>query len=447
MTPANNNAIVQRYRGGVPNSVVLYPLPLFDARSSATNLALFAQDSWKIRRLTLNPGIRFDRISADIPAVSEPAGPWVPAREFAAVTNIPVLDALAPRFGAAYDVSGDGKTVVKASAGRYVAALDLGYPSQYNPVSGATDTRNWTDLNNDDLAQLNELGPTQNASFGKLAPTNATDPNLHRESNNLYNVTLERELRSGLAVGLSYNKRTYSNLQWTDNRGTNADDYLLLTTADPRGSGAALPVYSLVSSKLSVQDNFLGNSDNTKLYSGLDVTVRARLKDGTTLSGGTSTGRTRNVLCEVENLNSLRFCDERQYGVPFQTAAKFTAIYPIPVKGGFQVSTVFSSTPGSEFVITYPVTRTQLPTLTASSVSVRLNEPGSDYLDRVNQLDISFSGTLKYRSARIKPQVSLFNSFNKSTVLSKTAVFGPSLGNPLQILDGRLLRLGATVDF
>src|SRR4029077_16490754 len=103
-------------------------------------------------------------------------------------------------------------------------------------------------------------------------------------------------------------------------------------------------------------------------------------------NGGTSTGRTITSTCQVEDLNNLRFCDQGEYDVPFQTLVKVAGSYPLPK--GWRLSGTFQGIPATERVITYQVTRTQIPTLSQTSVNVRLNEPGSEYNDRVNQFDL-----------------------------------------------------------
>src|SRR5262249_2577076 len=161
-------------------------------------------------------------------------------------------------------------------------------------------------------------------NFGTAKSRPLTDENLRRESNNLYNLTFEHELHPGLGVSVGYNHRSFHNLQWTNNLATTFADYTLLSIPDPRGNGESLPVYNLASAKVGQVNNILTNGDNRQNYSGFDVLVHARTGRGAVISGGTSTGRTSLVTCTVSNPNSLRFCDQTHYGIPFLTAFKMS---------------------------------------------------------------------------------------------------------------------------
>src|SRR5262249_45550550 len=169
------------------------------------------------------------------------------------------------------------------------------------------------------------------------------------------------------------------------------------TIPDPRGNGETLPVFNVSRSAFGQVNELDSNSEvNTRVYKGVDLGFNLRLPRGAALFGGTSTGRTLTKTCDTEDPNyvsatnpGLRFCDYNNFDVPLQTVFKLSGTYPLPY--GVRLSGTLQHIPGSERVITYQVTRTQVPTLTAASVNVRLNEPGTEYNDTVNQLDFSIS--------------------------------------------------------
>src|SRR5262249_47306435 len=150
----------------VPVSVTYYSNPSY-AEARAYKYALFAQDQWTLRALTLNLGARFDSLHGWDPAQSKPAGIWVPALSFGKVDNVPNWKDVSPRLGAAYDLFGNSKTVVKASIGRYVQGEGTTIASATNPANAivTSASRTWQDANHDYIPQESELGPLSNSAF------------------------------------------------------------------------------------------------------------------------------------------------------------------------------------------------------------------------------------------------------------------------------------------
>jgi hypothetical protein len=154
----------------------------------------------------------------------------------------------------------------------------------------------------------------------------------------------------------------------------------------------------------------------------------------------------------VADPNQLRGCDAEQ---PFRSQFKLSGTYPLPY--GFRVSGVFQSMPGvletrtanndGDIVVNYIVNRATVPTLTLAQVTTRLNEPGTDFLDRNNQFDFSVTRDFQFGKVVVKPQLDLFNAFNVAPVTNQVTTFGTQLGQPLTILPGRLLRLGVRMNF
>ncbi|MGE3844211.1 MAG: hypothetical protein AB7I50_21780, partial [Vicinamibacterales bacterium] len=77
----------------------------YDIEGENRRVSTYVQDGWRLRRLTLDAGVRLDLISGRSPRSSE-----------AVYTPAP---AVGPRVGAAFDLTGRGSTVLGASYGRY----------------------------------------------------------------------------------------------------------------------------------------------------------------------------------------------------------------------------------------------------------------------------------------------------------------------------------------
>ena len=89
----------------------------------------------------------FDWVHESVPAISEAAGPLVPARSFAAIDNVPNWKDLNPRFGISWDPFGDGKTAIKGGINRYILSATTGIADFFDPAYASVNstTRIWSD--------------------------------------------------------------------------------------------------------------------------------------------------------------------------------------------------------------------------------------------------------------------------------------------------------------
>ncbi|MDA1183644.1 MAG: carboxypeptidase regulatory-like domain-containing protein [Acidobacteria bacterium] len=446
-----NADLNQRYRNGVPDSVVVYNTPNLNEVSMDADLGIYVQDSWRLDRLTINAGLRYDYFKATVLANSLPAGRFAPARTFPQV-DLPTFNDLSPRFGATYDLFGDGTTAVKAGVNKYVASMAADFARTYDPAVSSTDTRTWNDLNGDDIAQDNEIGPSNNSRFG-VAATRRPDDNLKREYNVEYNASIDRQLTSSLSVSAGYYRRTFHRLWFTDNTLITAADYLPVEVASPL-NGEALTVWNLDPAKRGLVDRVDTNAPDgarKQIYNGVEFTFQARTPGNGRILGGITYDRTRIANCSPDdpNVNGGRFCN--QFGsnvdIPFRTMFKLSGFYPLPV-WGIEVSGSLQSAPGALTGNDWSVSRKVVPGLTQPTVTVPLVAPGTRYLDQINQLDISFAKAIAFNgNNRLRVKLELFNAFNSNVVLGARRVFGSRLDSPTEIMSARMIQLGASFNF
>jgi hypothetical protein len=160
-----------RYRSGVPDAAVVGNYPLHEIPRLNYDVAVFAQDSWTVNRLTVNGGLRAEWLNANVPEQTAAAGRFVPERHFAAVSDVPNFGlALSPRVGLSYDLFGNAKTALKFSFGRYLRRHTTDWAARLNPMQGVFEALPWNDrdisgrllaTNGDDIVQDNELDLTR----------------------------------------------------------------------------------------------------------------------------------------------------------------------------------------------------------------------------------------------------------------------------------------------
>ncbi|MEQ1911629.1 MAG: TonB-dependent receptor, partial [Vicinamibacterales bacterium] len=285
-----NGDLIQLYRNGVPDGVRVYNTPRQAKEVLNADLGIFAQDSWRIRRLTVNYGARLERFNGEITAQSAPAGRFVPARNYPAVKCMPCWTDVTPRLGVAYDLFGDARTALKAGVNKFMAGQTLGFAQRYNPFSSQNDTRTWSDLNRDDIAQDNEIGPSNIANFGSAVLQRHPDPNIGREYDWEYSAGIQHEVVRGVSATFAWYHRETYNMTKSINAPFTSADYTVINVANPL-DGSVIPVYNLNPAKRGLIDRTDVNSTDGNLrsfsYNGFELGVGARIQKATLFGGWT----------------------------------------------------------------------------------------------------------------------------------------------------------------
>jgi hypothetical protein len=448
----------------IPFQVVVYNSPATSIQNVNSDLGLYGQDTWTMKRLTLNYGGRFEHFNASLPAESSPASTWIGARDFPAIPNLPNWNDWAVRFAAAYDLFGTGKTAIKGNAGKYVAAQAAGYAQTFNGMSGATQTVTWTDISRNGTIydangniEVNEVGP-RTANYGQI--TVRPDPALARGYNWEYSAVLQHELFPRVSVTAGYYRRDFYNLQVNDNLNLAASDWItpftVPTPSDSRLPAAGQPIqlYSLNPAKVGqAADTIVTYSGlNKTTYNGVEFTANVR-RNKFIAFGGITYDRRASTTCDVrDNQNDVRFCDSVP---PFRTTLKASAAYTMPWE--INLSGSFSSIPGPSVSANYTVTSAIAnrpiigSTAGAASIVTNLIEPGTVFLETQKRLDLRLGRTFRFGQTKIQGFADIFNVFNAGTVLTVNQTYAAAGVNawmtPNTITDGRYVRFGMQLNF
>lgn len=192
--------VLHRLDNGTPTDVYL-----FEPGEGLVGLwtyAAFANDTWRVNnRLTLNLGIRFDKYSGFLPEQEHPVSRFNPvAITFPAQDDVFNWNLVSPRAGITFDVSGNGKTVLKLNYGQYWwnPGADFLFNVSSNVNGGWNKRYSWTDPNGNGLYDPGEEGRLVSASGG--AATEALDPNLKNTYTRELAGWFERELMTNFGV-------------------------------------------------------------------------------------------------------------------------------------------------------------------------------------------------------------------------------------------------------
>jgi len=490
-----------RFSGGIPNQLTQtaqYGGTGPSAVEFVRNLvptSLYAQDQWTSNRLTLQGGLRYDYILTSYPdaCMGGPTYPLMPTQICYPARSTPGVhwSDLTPRIGAAYDLFGNGRTAVKFNVGKYVQALTASNSDMdLNPLIrlNLQTTRTWNDrgglgVNGDYVPQCDllntaangECGAMDNQNFGKEFFTRTFDPNFingfgKRPNNWEMGVSLQQEVAPRVSVTGGFYRRWFGNFYTLDNTAVAASDFTQFSVpipVDPRlpggGGGAVAGIYNVNPNKVGAVADFaeltsnLG-ADPTENWQGVDVGVNARLRNGVTIQGGTSTGRTLQDNCALRSqlpetypwstiivTQSLRgdsaagltrpYC---RIVTPYQTSFRGLATYVVP-KVDVQLAATWRSDPGNEIQANYTVTSAIANSgpqplgrnLSSGNITVNLVPQGTLYGPRLNNIDFRVAKVFHFGHTRTQIGLDLYNILNTDTVITyNLAYVAPTATNP-----------------
>jgi hypothetical protein len=476
----------------------LAAIDLYNTPVSPTNDVVYhsgwINDTWKVsNRLTINIGGRIERYTdgwqeqsfapnghpmlANWPATLKPADrarymDFIAPRTVEPRTVAQNLT-FVPRLGAAYDLTGDNRTVLKVYFGQSVwnsadALADLENPVgramlRYQFIScSATVTAN-CDLNgNRNLDSPEELGNFQSTQGG--GGFVRVDRELVRPRNNEFSVNVEREIRESLSGRVSYVYKNMRNI-WDEVDAVRAASYNVpFTISDPGPDGRAGTGddQSFASFALPtgigtdrVQTNPEGNNAD---FHTVEVAANRRFSGKWMLLS--SFGYTWTTAL-FDTTGFGRFYSYRPYrrlfgdenGMETSTLWNYKLIgrYNLPLDIGLAASWKVQSGQqyGRTISVTFPVEGAQ---------TVRVEPITANRYPTVQIFDIRFDKSFRFgRAGRLTAMVDIFNLNNASTVTAfRTTTAGattngivyPTLYQEVTgLLDPRIVRFGVRYDF
>jgi outer membrane receptor protein involved in Fe transport len=427
-------------RNGAPLEVWLLGNPQ-DNTEGLWNQGLYLTDTWRVNnKLTLNLGVRYDRYQNFLSAQSHEADQFFPETVEFPAADVRTWNVAAPRLGLSYNLTGDGKTVIKANWGLYW--WNPGTGTGANPNGNWDRRHQWADLNRNGYWDPGEEGRLIASRGGKA--TVSLDPN-HKDSYSVdTSVWLERELVANLGVRAGYVHREQRQLSGTFNTNQPFEAFNVpVMIADPgpdatagnADDGPAIQAWNLDPAFLglptvSVVRNYPGKSK----FDSVEFALTKRTSNRWSMQ--TSVAYTKSFdLRQPTNPNALINANAAGQDEFTDFSFKLNGTFDLP--GNFKLSPVYRYQAGDNYNRTF-VTR-QLnysnPTIDA--------QPRAEFReDNISLIDLRVDRPIMIKGKRLSPFFDLYNITNSNAEQDITVSSGANYLRPLIILPPRIVRLG-----
>ena len=468
---------------GNPYRVRLFNYPLDPTNRVDVNSA-YVTDEWRVsRRLTANIGLRFDHYLSYVPEQFK--GPDDFGLFFQGnVNRLDVVDwkGLAPRIGLAYDLRGDGRTVIRGAYNYFQQSLGDSFASTYNLNAIASATYVWNDSIPDNTYTPGEVdlslnGPDFVSITGAANSILPNDPKYGRElyqsNTQEMSVGVQHELMPSVAARAVYVYKREAGL--FDTRGSTASGtqggpnilrplsaYTIPVSRRDPGPDGVLDTGDDPGTMIHFADygdeyrgaEFVGNQRINypvpDFYHSYEFTLERRLRDG--WQGLVSFIGTQNhrwlpnaALTDfVPPQVALHGLDET-----WEWGLKAHGSYMFP--GDIQLGVFYQGLSGFPIQRTARFLRNDPDGLfhfrNQGTQTIRVEPYGASKLTAQHVWNVRLSKFLDVGPGRFQLAAEVFNLFNANDILRIQQVSGPSFGNVLENIPPRIARISATYDF
>jgi len=408
----------------------------------------FASESMNVSdRFTINAGLRFDHtraISPDLPArdiTGQETGAIVQGRGTLYTWNV-----WSPRLGVTAKITSDGRTMLRASYGRFHQGVLTGELAPIHPGQTPTTTRAFDPATGGYTTLVSIVDPTLNLRL---------DPSTRSPRTDEYSIGIDREFGRHMAATVAYVRKDGSNfISWIDTGGIYRDETRTMV------DGRVVPMSVLTNGTASRRFLLTNPAGYSLTYNGLVTAIERRHSKGwymlasytwsrtsglqptsggaaadaqasSTFGGGTF-GRDPNSLTNARG----RLPNDRPH--MFRTASS----WEIP-RTGFVVAGNVQLLSGKPWAAS---TQIALP---QGDTRILLEPRGSRRLSSQALVDLRVSRTLPCGSVgRLELLLDVLNALNRTTEegIASDNIYGATFGQPTVFIDPRRVMLGARLN-
>jgi hypothetical protein len=447
------------------SGVPAYILNRLDYTRKDDNIMIggFLQDSWRpTDRLTFNVGVRYDHQIGTVPAQGQDRTPVVyggvtyDPRVMSAFTAL-TWDTISPRLGASYALTGDNKTVIKASFGRYYSSAISNWFVGINP-NGAI---SWRQALNADWTLKGDP-----YSFSATAASKI-NPDLKVPYVDEFTAGIERELFKDARISLRYIRKWDRNQ--IDDVDRNAVDmtafengqlvwtnYTPYSVVDPY-NGKSITFWGVTNSSIATSMYITNAPDDKRDYEAVEVTFNKRFSSRWQLTASYVYAKARNLI-GLSSMGSTSLFNNPNVMTNAYGRDPLVPPHQVKIQGtyagpwGIALSGFLYAYAG------YPYTRQIRSSdlglnLSQGTVTIYAEEKGASQLPGQTNLDLRLSKSfgLPGKFGRLEIMLDMFNVFNANTATAvEVRSSAPTLftyGKMTSIMAPRIIRLGVRYDF
>jgi hypothetical protein len=365
-------------------------------------------------------------------------------------------------LSAAYDVTGDGDTVIKGGWGRYDHLREIDEISPANPLGRVTATYRWRDLNGNRLYDAGEVnldpnGPDFVTQGG--AAVAVPDPDEQQPKVDQFFMSLERELMPNFAVRVTgIHSRSFQIARRVGVQRPYSAYNIPITNPDPGPDGRAgtaddpgtfITYYDFPASLTgrSFEQNMLtvptGQPDAT--FKSIELAASKRMSSAWQFMASYSATK-KNIPVPQESAftpNAEIFAADRTW----EWVARASGAYVFPYEVTVSANLEHRSGDAQARQVLFRGGR-QIPTIVLNVEPI-----GSLRLPHINFLDLRVEKTFRFqRSRQLTARLNIFNALNANTITARSVRSGatflrPVLSGASPILPPRLVELSASYAF
>ena len=465
-------------------------------------------DTITLDRMTLNAGLRWDRQSGSVKALSQTGNPVLPSLlpdlTSQAASDVVSWNSFTPRIGLTYALDDARKTIGRVSYGMFASQMNAtagGFMSTitYRGVYfyDVLDTNGNRVVDPSEIAgrscsdALAIAGECNYSGFDINNPSNVAAP-IHTVGDystpmtHEFQLGLDREIATNFGISGTFTWRNFNNFVWRNNGLTGADYVPLgnFTGTHPAIGDWSIPLYGAPAENLPANRSateYRKREGYSQRYMGFELAATKRLSNRWMARFGFSTNSHK------EYFDGPAAMGDPTSGPTVTTSAGIPTVGNGPNQDGGLVvrsstgsgkSGIFQVLPSYQFIATglYQAkwginfagnlvnrqgfamqyshdqvdTRLYAPGGDANSrfKNVLLLESGSERLPSVTSLDFRVGKEFAWNRARFNLDLDVFNLLNSATVLGRQYNLRVSTANNvLEIMNPRVLRLGARFSF